>query len=231
MYLAHGVLGSMRRRSRSSAQCCASSSVRLWDSTTLGGRVLSCRRGGCSSKLLYRENASLNGRWTSWHSVQLRPVGLVPEKFVAGILEWLQLYPFLCPAGALCACSEARFRAAFPGSVEPGNLPAVFAKVKAREDSLLSQQSAMCPIGVGAAPFGWTETRRLTDEDALTAMAPLPGTDAAAAASSRKSGLISQQSAMCQVDAGAAPSGGPETKELTDKAAPGAPGARRGAGR
>ena len=110
---------------------------------------------------------------------------------------------------------------------------AVLAKVKAREDSLLSlsQQSAMCPIGVGAAPFGWTETRRLTDEDALTAMAPLPGTDAAAAASSRKSGLISQQSAMCQVDAGAAPSGGPETKELTDKAAPGAPGARRGAGR
>ena len=97
----------------------------------------------------------LNDRWTSWHSVQLRPVGLVPEKYVAGILEWLHLYPFLCPAGALCACSEARFRAAFPGSVEPGNLPAVFAKVKAREDSLLSQQSAMCPVGVGSAPFGW----------------------------------------------------------------------------
>ena len=187
---------------------------------------------GGSAKFLYRENASLNGRWTLWHSVQLRPVGLVPEKFVAGILEWLQLYPFLCPAGALCACSAARFRAAFPGSVEPGNLPAAFAKVKAREDSLLSlsQQSAMRPIGAGAGPCGWTETRRLTDEDALTAMASLPGTDAAAAASSRKSGVMSQQSAMCQVDAGAAPSGGPETKELTDKAAPGAPGARQGAG-
>ena len=147
---------------------------------------------GGSSKLLYRENASLNGRWTSWHSVQLRPVGLVPEKFVAGILEWLQLYPFLCPSGALCACSAARFRAAFPGSVEPCNLPAVFAKVKAREASVLSQQLAMCPIAVATAPFGWTETKRLEDEDPLKSVAPHARTDAAAAASSPTSGFISQ---------------------------------------
>ena len=125
---------------------------------------------GGSSKLLFRQNASSSSRWTSWHSVQLRPVGLVPVQYVQGILLCLQRYPFLAPSGTLCACADESFRATFPHSVTPADLPGVIAKVKAREDFLIAQQSGVCPVGWDAGQSPGAAEKRVPHQPSSTAM-------------------------------------------------------------
>ncbi|CAK0853230.1 unnamed protein product [Prorocentrum cordatum] len=111
---------------------------------------------GGASKLLFRENTNStnHSRWTSWHSVQIRPVGLVADKYVDGLLDLVQEYPFLVPSGALCACAVERFRSVFTACAPATDLTGVAAKVKAREDKLIAEHFAAVTLSVDAGQRG-----------------------------------------------------------------------------
>ncbi|CAK0867826.1 unnamed protein product [Prorocentrum cordatum] len=120
------------------------------------GRPGGFSRQGGASKLLFRENTNStnHSRWTSWHSVQIRPVGLVADKYVDGLLDLVQEYPFLVPSGALCACAVERFRSVFTACAPATDLTGVAAKVKAREDKLIAEHFAAVTLSVDAGQRG-----------------------------------------------------------------------------